>query len=70
MWRAKRFSWTAALAGVALLVGGASVVTSQEKKTDGQKTRGQVMLSHFSAGGGEPCQSGTSAARSAWREAW
>src|SRR4051794_5924434 len=33
MWRAKRFSWIAALTGVALLVGSASIVISQEKKT-------------------------------------
>jgi hypothetical protein len=35
MGRAKRFSWAAALAGVALLVGSTSVVTSQEKKAAG-----------------------------------
>lgn len=34
MWRAKQFSWAAALAGMALLVGGASFVISQEKKAD------------------------------------
>ena len=42
MWRTKRFLWVAALAGATLLVGGVSVVTSQEQALN--RPPGQVKV--------------------------